>query len=714
MAKRDLYKSRRKDYTVEVSADFVPPTRANRKLAKSLGGYASTMVSRRGEHRKSGYKIHVPPFNQINDTREKALADPGIIYTLKVLKKEIVAPLPILLAAERTKWLLDNGRKHGIVFSPDWVRHARDYFRIRLVIPAGKRIMQPFVTLPWMDFVLVNSHGFYYADIDMARTRRKITVLSGKASGKTPLGSAVTSYEFTNGVTPGAQAIVAANSMDQTGVPWAYMQRMFINILDRWPHMAPRIQISDSRQSNSISFTDKHGLTCRCIRMTAPRSFSGDPKGKSGHNVSFVHLEEIHETDNPKFIDWMEKSIKDEHRGMLFITTNAGERFDTPCGVERHRALEMLNSSDHLEDVHEFAAIYEVDREDDPFNTTPDKLEDMIKKANPGYPVQPTQIYIRTSMSQAKKSEGNKTNVRRLTFSQWGMSIYRWCDMHAWKKYETNPAKGRKLSPMSVRAEAPCTIGIDLSYNQNLTAISVAWLVGGRYEVDHRIFTAEKDLITRASAHNRSYLEYGKQGYLTITPGAKVDLTYPAMWIEELVQKCSSVICMSGDMFRTRELLGILAERGISHNIVHPNAPGIFWAETNMRNLAGEHKQKSGLWWKTLSMHTHLLAIERIMENPKKFIVTESPIMRSSVDAVTVAPSNGIQRIAQLEETNNLDPAESLIIAVGTLYDATRAMARQVKESKDIDPVVLERVRNMAKNGSRKAEQLLKAWEARL
>ncbi|MEM9765856.1 MAG: terminase TerL endonuclease subunit, partial [Pseudomonadota bacterium] len=83
--------------------------------------------------------------------------------------------------------------------------------------------------------------------------------------------------------------------------------------------------------------------------------------------------------------------------------------------------------------------------------------------------------------------------------------------------------------------QAPCWIGVDLSKNEDLTAVVACWPDGeDGYQVRPWFFCPEENLRTRGELHSVDYVTWAEEGFIIPTPGNVVDLRSVEDHIREL------------------------------------------------------------------------------------------------------------------------------------------------------------------------------------
>lgn len=156
-------------------------------------------------------------------------------------------------------------------------------------------------------------------------------------------------------------------------------------------------------------------------------------------------------------------------------------------------------------------------------------------------------------------------------------------DLDDFKQYHLNFWLSQSLSPfvdMNVYDEGnaevdvemhaaerdPCWIGVDLGYNNDLTAVVVAWPHRNGMEVDYDVvpyfFCPEAMVQKRGNDDSAKYKEWAEQGLITTTPGNATDYTIVREKIEELCATFN-VQEIAFDPKLASEMMNSLLEKGL-------------------------------------------------------------------------------------------------------------------------------------------------------
>jgi phage terminase large subunit-like protein len=112
--------------------------------------------------------------------------------------------------------------------------------------------------------------------------------------------------------------------------------------------------------------------------------------------------------------------------------------------------------------------------------------------------------------------------------------------------------------------QSPCWIGVDLSKNEDLTAVVCAWRgEGGGYIVQPYFFCPEDNLRERGDRHGVDYVGWAEDGHIIPTPGNTVDLRAVETFIRELCAKYN-VQEVAFDPTFGRSMMADLTQDGIN------------------------------------------------------------------------------------------------------------------------------------------------------
>jgi phage terminase large subunit-like protein len=172
---------------------------------------------------------------------------------------------------------------------------------------------------------------------------------------------------------------------------------------------------------------------------------------------------------------------------IIWYFTTAGDDTSTLWISLRNEVCRMLEdcesgnpTKDHL-----FGYVACIDEDDDPFAFSEwcPELENMLRKANPNYPVTPKPQYIRQQWEDAKGNAIETNKFRRFHANQRVRSHLRPISPVSWQ----NLPKHDEIHP-----EWPAFGGIDAGRTDDFAAWAVCWKVEDRYRVIGQSYTCEE------------------------------------------------------------------------------------------------------------------------------------------------------------------------------------------------------------------------------
>jgi phage terminase large subunit-like protein len=364
----------------------------------------------------------------------------------------IVAGIPVTLACRRHLRDLEDGVTRGLAWHPERAQHALDFFRDFLVLPDGPQAGEPFVLSSWALFTVGSLHGWF--NPDGYRRFRQAFVLTGKGSGKTPVGAGLCVYAMVADAMTGAQCFVAATSRDQAGIPFTDCKRIL------GPELKARLEILEHN-----------------IAMPATGAFirpiSSEARTLDGKRVYFALMDELHEHRDREVVNKMRAGTKGNRESLLFAITNAGENRESICWDFHEKSLKVLNGT--LEDDEWFAYVCQLDpcakcrkaghiaRQDGCPDCDDWRDEQIWVKTNPLVGVTIPESYLRAEVKNAVDIPSSESMVRRLNFCEWLTGASRWFTADQWA------ACGMPVDQEALKGR-PSVLGIDLANTRDLAA----------------------------------------------------------------------------------------------------------------------------------------------------------------------------------------------------------------------------------------------------
>ncbi len=239
----------------------------------------------------------------------------------------------------------------------------------------------------------------------------------------------------------------------------------------------------------------------------------GDPG--DGAMPSCAVLDERHEHPNDNLHDTMVTGMGSRLQGLTLNITTAGTDTEGVCYAQRVDCEKILDGL--IEDDYTFAAIFTIDKEDDP------KSEIAQRKANPNYDVSVYAAYLQKQLRNALKSPHAMYIYKTKHLCIWGNAASAYYDMEAWA------ACKESISLEEFEGQA-CWEGADLAAKIDLASrirIFKKMLKGdqGRMVAHYYIFGQHyvpgDTVMDGDHAHYQRWVE---SGHLTAIPGPEIQL----------------------------------------------------------------------------------------------------------------------------------------------------------------------------------------------
>ena len=357
---------------------------------------------------------------------------------------------------------------------------------------AGKQ----FILEPWQSDYFRKLLGTFRED-GLRQYTRSLLALPRK-NGKTQMCAALAAFMgFCDD--EGAEVIMAAGSRSQAGLMFDACKQL----LESCPALAKRAKIYRS----SIVIPERNAVI---------KAISSEAGTKHGFNCSACLIDEYHVFKDRELIDVLETSVGSRAQPIVIYVTTAGTNKNSPCYKDWDRASKIEDGS--LKDSTFLPCIFAADPDDDIFS------EKTWEKANPNYNVTLKPSYFEQMSQRAKESPADEIVFRTLHLNQWCASETRWLRHAEW---EANMVEQRPT------ADRPCWLGVDLSSTEDTTA--VAWVWGGEedgtFDVGCHLFIPEDTAIKKSKSDRVPYLQWAKEGFVTMTEGDITDYDAVRDWI---------------------------------------------------------------------------------------------------------------------------------------------------------------------------------------
>jgi len=388
---------------------------------------------------------------------------------------------------------------------------------------AGK----PFTLMPWQqeffDKLLLTKRE------DGLRQYRRAFLALPRKSGKSQMCAALGLFCLFLDDEPGAEVIVAAGDRSQASI----LHTAAKNLLESCPALARRAKV----YRNSIVVEESKSTMI---------TVSSESSTKHGLNPSVVLIDEYHVFPDRELVDVLETGMGARRQPLTIYITTAGTDRRGPCYADWQRAEKIRDGI--LEDDTFLPCIYAAKPEADPFDI------ETVRGCNPNFGVTTKPEYFEQMIVRAKQSPSEEVVFRTLHLNQWVSAAAKWIRHGAWE------ANGDPLRPTSGR---PAYCGVDLASTTDTTAFVAVWPdEDGTFDIHAHIFIPEDRAEEAAKRDRVPYLQWAKQGFVTLTEGDVCDYDAVRDYILSFCEK-NEVRAVAIDRYNATHLTTQLVAEGV-------------------------------------------------------------------------------------------------------------------------------------------------------
>lgn len=422
------------------------------------------------------------------------IQDKYLKYAQDVVSGKQVAGKLIRLSCQRYLDLMNDTRYE---FRPDKCERVLSFVS-KLKHYQGKCAGKPFVLEEWQKWIIYSIFGFYYKDSN-ERLVKKALLTVGRKNGKSFLIAAMALYMLIADGEPAAQVLNIANNTKQAHLLFE-MQQKLVKCLD------PKHKYTKTlRDSIQVPKTSSYSQV-----------LSSDSSGHDGSSPSTYILDEVHEMKDSKLWDVMISGTGFRVSPLGICISTSGFLLNGFLHNYRDVCIDILEH--RKEDDEQFAAIYELDEEDDW------KDEKNWVKANPNLDVTVTRKYLEGQIRSAINDSALEVSVKTKNFNMWVSSKEIWISDDKIRKV---------MSPVNLDdyKDEDCFMGVDLSAVSDLTSTTVMFPPNPDREINPDkfvfktiIYLPESELTENVNSY--LYMIWKRENYLKVTSGNVVDYDY--------------------------------------------------------------------------------------------------------------------------------------------------------------------------------------------
>jgi len=375
-------------------------------------------------------------------------------------------------------------------FDPEAAAHALDFIEGLCHYAKGSWAGKPFRLLPWQVILVSNLYG--WLDSRGLRRYRQCGVWVPRKNGKTELCAPLGLYHLLGDSEPTPEVVSIAADRAQAKLVFERAKAM----VRAEPELSSRLEVY------------AHKILCP-VEGGSWLPMSSDAPTAHGLHISFAICDEVHAMHNRRELwEAIQTSMGARTQPLLLSITTAGTRresleadlFSFSCKVrdgilDTPSYLPVIYSLDELEDWRD---------------------EKLWARANPSLGVTFPIDFLRGEAKRAHDQPAFETAFRTLHLNQHVSSDLRWLRMADWDLCESEILD-------TDLALLPCYLGFDLGEVSDLTSLTAVWMGEGVYYLRSWSYAPEDRAELRQAAHRVPYLDWARDGFLTLTPGNVTD-----------------------------------------------------------------------------------------------------------------------------------------------------------------------------------------------
>lgn len=418
-----------------------------------------------------------------------------IKYAYDIIDKKIKSGKYIQLACKR---FIDWFSRDDIYFDYEIVDKKIKFINC-MKHYQGSFAGKPFILMGWESWVLANLWGWKWKSDDTNVINKALISMSRK-NAKTAICAAIALCHVIFDER-GAEVDLLANSSQQASIAFDHTYH-FARSLDKKEKVFKRY-----RQSIKIPKTDSVILV-----------HSADSGTKDGFNSSLFIMDEFGASHDWDLYNVFLSSMGMRKNPLAIVISTAGFLQDG------YPMFEYVKSCKHIldniyNDDSQFSAIYMLDDNDDWQD------EDNWIKSNPSLGETVTLKYLRDQKKMAIQQPGTETSTKTKNFNMFCQSSETWITNEILRKHSIKFELEDLVKLVDDRRELECYVGIDLSSNRDLTALSVCVPIKDKLYFKSWSFLPE-ETINNAGLNSQLYRDAVNAGLLIPTPGNTTDYDY--------------------------------------------------------------------------------------------------------------------------------------------------------------------------------------------
>lgn len=382
----------------------------------------------------------------------------------------------------------------GFCFDERKARRAITFFHQHLSFVKGDKTNQRFYLERWQQAFIANLFG--WCDENGYRRYRRFFFYIPRKNGKTPLASGIVLYGTGVDDEGGAEVYSGASTRQQASrlFDWAAKQ------VRADPTLRSKFRVKESVKEIH------HDTSGSCYT-----ALSREAGSAHGGNTHFAIIDELHVIEDRDFLEAIETSLGARTQPILGYLTTADYDRESLCNDEYEYACKVRDGV--IKDPSYLPVIYEAPPSVVEDGTWAD--EAVWEACNPNLDVSVSREFLRSEAQKAALSENRKTSFCRLYLNVKVGTANAVVPIEDWRKCGSD----ERATP----GDNPVYAAIDVSSNQDLTAVCWTWERDGFPYFRWRCWLPDHDLQSREQRDRATYWEWYRNGYLELSNGPVID-----------------------------------------------------------------------------------------------------------------------------------------------------------------------------------------------
>lgn len=348
---------------------------------------------------------------------------------------------------------------------------------------------QAFVLERWQQTLLRAAFGI--VDNQGRRRFRQLWLEIPRKNGKTTLAAGIALYGLVADGEVGAELYCAAADRNQASLLFGIAEQMVTN--------------SDLLSDHCLVTPSKKQIA---YRQNVLQAISSEAGSKHGYNSHIILADEVHAWYGRELWDVLQTSTGARRQPLMIGITTAGHDRSSLCYEVHEYACKVRDGL--VDDPTFLPVVYGADDTDDWRSPT------TWRKANPNLGVSIDESYLEKECRRAETTPAYQNTFRRLHLNQWTQQSTRWIDINRWFE---NPREDFEFDGREYTFG-----GLDLSSTTDLTSWCVLQITStGGLRAKWRHYIPEGGLEKAMKTDRVPYDQWQREGWLTVTPGERVD-----------------------------------------------------------------------------------------------------------------------------------------------------------------------------------------------